>query len=66
MCRGLLGSFLAMRILVQMKIGKVLFYVHGIYKFEEIENDPNTTLVVSPYAHNNYGNKKIIKIGVKK
>ena len=49
-----------------MNISKVLFYVHGIYKFEENENDPNTTLVVSPYAHNNYGNKKIIKIWAKK
>ena len=61
-----MGSFLAMRILVQMKTVKVLFYVHGIYKFEEIENDPDSTLVFSPYAHNNYGNKKIIKIGAKK
>ena len=82
-----MGSFLAMRIQVQMKIGKVLFYVHDIYnprypvqplcciwtlenyilcinnivylskknvhdiyKFEEIENDPDTTLVF--FCHN--------------
>ena len=42
LCRGLSGSFLAMRILVQMKIGKVLFYAHDICEFEEIENDPDT------------------------
>ena len=33
-----------------MKIGKVLFYVHDIYKFEEIENDPDMTLVF--FCHN--------------
>ena len=36
MCRGLSGSFLAMRILVRMKIGKFLFYICHIYEFEEM------------------------------